>query len=758
MSRHFKNFLIILISVISLFSTGYLFISSMIKGLPSISKLEDYTPNLVTKLYDINGELIDEFFIERRTLVPLSKIPDYMKTAILAIEDDKFYSHWGISPVGIMRAAFSNFLQRRYAQGGSTITQQLAKSIFLTREKTFKRKFKEILLALQLEYNYSKDEILQMYLNQIYFGHGSYGISSAAKLYFNKPVEKLNLEECAMLAGLPKAPSYYSPLKRPNDCINRRNLVINRMLEMGFIDYKTARGALLSPLGVIEKFDKTRPASYFVEYIRQQLEQTYGSTLYMGGLKIYTTLDLSMQKAAEKTIETHLAEFDQRKSLEIIRNLKKYTTSYTKADIQTMDDLLEKTTFFHKAQGAIIAIDPRNGQIRTMVGGRNFEESQFNRVTQAKRQPGSAFKPFIYTAAIDNGWTAVNMLDDLPCVYYNNGNDWELIAHTTNYNEIPTAFREMIDFDDPMKIWTPNNYTNEYLGKIILRRALEGSINLCAIQLLKAVGPSTAAYYAKKMGIKSKVDPYLSMALGSFVVTPLEITNAFCTIANQGVKTEPYAVIKVFDNQNTLLEEHFSVQREVISAQTAYIMTNLLKGVIQNGTGGYARRLRRIAAGKTGTTNDFTDAWFIGFTPQLVASVWIGYDNYQSLGDKMAGGVIACPIWTDFMIEAVKNKPDLDFPVPQDITFIPIDPKTGLRAFDDTENAYLEVFLKGTEPSEFSFNKSNKQEDSQNKALPDYAKKLQKITLNLIKGTTLEYLALSTSSINVPSLESREKK
>ncbi|MFC1512810.1 penicillin-binding transpeptidase domain-containing protein, partial [bacterium] len=346
--------------------------------------------------------------------------------------------------------------------------------------------------------------------------------------------------------------------------------------------------------------------------------------------------------------------------------------------------------------------DSRTGEIRAMVGGRDFKTSQFNRAIQAKRQPGSAFKPFIYSAALDQGITPTDILSDSPLVYYNNGHDWKLIGKTTDFSDISEEFKEKIDFEDPMQIWVPKNYKNDFKGDILIRQALEKSINICAVQLLYKIGPATAAYYARRLGIKSPIDPYLSMALGSFVVTPLEITNAYATFANQGIKTKPYAIIRIFNNEGKLLEEHFPEVEEAISAQTAYLTTNLLKGVIKHGTGWKARVLKHPAAGKTGTTNDFTDAWFIGYTPLLTAGVWVGYDDYTPLGDKKSGGVVACPIWTDFMKKVLKDMPIVDFPIPPKIVFVPVNKNTGLLALELDENSYIEAFLQGTEPKEYS--------------------------------------------------------
>lgn len=649
------------------------------ESLPDVTTLERYRPTLSTKIYDINGELIDEFYIERRTFVPLANIPQYLRNAIIAIEDDDFYSHWGISLKGMMRAAVRDVCSMRLAEGGSTITQQLAKTAFLTQEKTISRKIKELRLALQLEQKYSKNEILEMYLNQIYFGHGVYGVDLAARLYFNKPIERLTLNECALLAALPKAPTFYSPFRNPKACLARRNLVLERMKEKKYITNDEAKKAAALPLSLSPKGPNMTSASYFVEYIRQQLEPRYGDLLYKGGLKIYTTLDVSMQTVAVKYMGEYLSQFDVMKASEAL--------TQKGATVQPK----------RRVEGALVALDPKTGQIRAMVGGRDFRVSQFNRVTQARRQPGSAFKPIIYTAALDLGFTALSRLEDTPRVYYNNGRDWQLMGKTTDFCDIEPTLKASLDFKDPMQVWAPQNYDCTYSGTLVLRESLERSINLSTIWLLEQITPAVAVDYAKKMGVTSTVDPYLAMALGTFVVTPLEITRAYATLANRGIKTTPYSVIKVYDNDGKLLEEHFPVEEAVLSPQTAYLVTTILKGVIEHGTGQSVRyRFRRPAAGKTGTTNDFTDAWFIGYTPELVTSVWVGYDDHKPLGKRMSGSVMACPLWADFMNAALARTPVSDFSVPDNIVFLPVDKQTKVPS-TEFKNTYMEAFLKGTE-------------------------------------------------------------
>jgi penicillin-binding protein 1A len=665
--------------------------------LPPIDTLDDYRPNLITEIYDINGEVIDEFFVERRALVPLAKIPVDLQNAVIAIEDQRFFKHWGADLHAIARAILSNLKHHQIVEGGSTITQQLAKSLFLTREKTIERKIKELLLSIQLEKNYTKEEILQLYLNQIYFGQGAYGIQEAASVYFGKDVQELNLAESAMLAGLPRAPNTYSPFMDVARAYRRRATVLRRMVECGFITPEEENSANNYPLPT-EKFQLRKASgSYFVEYIRQILEPKYGSNaLFKGGLKIYTTLDLKMQKVAEKVLSKKLDEFDA---------IKKGESKKPEASIQQGEEIPER-----KVQGAIIAIDPQTGQIRVMVGGRDFKESQFNRVVQAKRQPGSAFKPFIYTAAIDNGYTVVSPIEDSPVAYYNDGINWKLLSNTTDLSDIDP---EIVKNIDPEKIWIPKNYEDNFRGRILIRDALAYSINVCAVKLLDRIRPTTASSYAIRMGIQSPLEKTLSLALGSSVVTPLEITSAFGVLANQGIKTKPYAIIRVEDALGNVLEENYPEEEAVLSPQTAYIMTHLLREAAERGTGWYTKYLGRPRAGKTGTTNEFTDAWFIGFVPNLVTGVWVGYDDNQTLGERQSGAVAACPIWTEFMKEALQDTPVLDFPVPPNIVFVKIDPKTGLLALEDCPDAVLLPFVKGTEPTDYFLSEEMPKKETQ---------------------------------------------
>lgn len=626
----------------------------------SVIKYEDTEAwKVPTKLYSINGELIAEFAEEKRELVKFKDIPQILKDAVIAVEDKQFYRHKGVDIFGIIRALFVNIREGKISQGGSTITQQLAKNVFLTQERTYRRKIQEILLALLIERQLTKEEILERYFNKIYYGHGNYGVQAAALYYFDKSVKELTLAEIAMIAGLPSSPVRYSPITYPKRAIARQSFVLKRMEEEGIITHKQNIAAKEAFATQIEKISKKKfakakttinKAPYFTEYVRQILEQEYGSNaLYTAGLNVTTTLDPQMQKAATLALWNGLTQLNQGK----------------------------KEGEPH-IEGALLAMDPRTGYIKAMVGGSGFTQiNQLNRAIYARRQPGSAFKPFIYTAAIDQGWTPMSSLDDSPKTYIGaNGKDWK-----------------------------PENYGGNYYGQVTLRTALEYSLNLATIKLLDQVGVRRVIDYAHRMGIKSPLTPDLSLALGTSVVTPLEMTIAYAVFANQGIKVEPIAIKSIYDQKQNLLEERTSKEERVISPQTAYILTNLMEGVVKRGTAKYSvgnRITSKVVAGKTGTTNDYVDAWFIGFTPELVATVWIGYDKGQkSLGYGQAGGVVAAPIWADFIEKILPLLESTDFTVPAGVTFAMVDSTNGLLATKYCPKTKGEVFLEGNAPIEY---------------------------------------------------------
>lgn len=657
--------LILIISILGLFIIAGIVVGivvSFMTHLPNLDPVLKYEGmeewKFPTKLYSLNSELIGEFAEEKRELVSLSDTPQRLKDAIVAVEDNQFYKHKGVDILGILRALWVNIRTGRITQGGSTITQQLAKNLFLTQERTYRRKIQEILIAILIERNLTKDEILERYFNKIYFGHGNYGVQSAALYYFDKPVKDLTLDEIAMLAGLPSSPGRYSPITYPQRAVARQAFVLKRMEEEGFITYEerlAAKKAFLAKINEISKkrFIKIKTTinnvSYFTEYVRQILEEEYGSNaLYTGGLNVYTTLDLRMQSAACEALWNGLKQLNRMK----------------KKDEP-------------KIEGALLAIDPRTGYIKAMVGGSGFTHiNQLNRAIYAKRQAGSAFKPFIYAAAIDQGFTPATFLDDSPKTYQGvNG-----------------------------EVWAPKNYEDKFYGKVTLRSALEHSLNLATIKLLEEVGVRRVIEYAHRMGIKNYLSPDLSLALGTSQVTPLEMTIAFGVFANQGIKVEPIAIKCIKDHNQNLLEERLPKEERVLSPQTAYILTSLMEGVVRRGTARptIGKRISRVVAGKTGTTNDYVDAWFIGFTPELVATVWIGYDRGQkTLGYGQAGGVVAGPIWADFIQKILHLLEVTDFTVPTGVSFSIIDPTTGLLATKYCPYTRCEVFVEDNSPTEY---------------------------------------------------------
>jgi len=699
-----KKIFLIAGSVLTLIlAVGLFRVRLFLMEIPSAESLENYNPPQATRIVDRNGQPLAEFFTERRSNVSLVEIPVDLPKAVVSIEDQRFYQHWGLDTVSISRALWANLRAGRVVQGGSTISQQLAKNIFLTSRRTVERKMKELILTLEIENRFSKDEIMELYLNQIYFGGGAYGANAAAQVYFGKRIQDLNLPECAMLAGLIRAPKRYSPFENPEAARGRRGVVLARMREMGFITAAEERNANAIPLNVTRFSPVKQQASYFIDYIRKFLEPTYGSeALYQGGLTITATLDLKMQLAAERTMEMHLAAFD--KEYGSLRRPKSKREFKTNLSTETA-----------KIQGALVALDPRTGAIRAMVGGRSFSQSQFNRATQAKRQPGSAFKPFVWGAALEAGFTASSVVNDLPVAYINVERHPRLLAEATSYellfNDVEqnlsisaTSYdmlEKNVEDERGEKVWLPKNYDEKYLGPVTLRKAIAKSRNLVSVRLVDRVGPRAVMDMAQNAGITEKLDPVLSLGLGTSVVTVLELVNAYATLANEGVWAEPYGVEKVQDREGRVLYVHTPKLESRLSSQTTYLVTYLLQGVVKYGTGYYARQLGWPVAGKTGTTQDSRDLWFIGYLPEIVTGVWMGYDDYSSLGHKLAASGLAVPWWTDFMEQALPHRDFKDFSVPPDIIFAKVDMDTGFLALPSCPHVILEAFKKGTEPETF---------------------------------------------------------
>ena len=783
--RH-KRFLLILALAVLTVLSGYYYFT---KDLPSISTARDYQPNLVTKVYSHDGRLIGEFYVEKRVVVQLEKIPKHLINAFLAAEDSKFFEHEGISYTSILRAMYKNVAAGKIVQGGSTITQQVARSFFLSSEKKISRKIKEVIMAYRLERNLSKNEILNLYLNQIYFGNGAYGVQTASETYYGKNVEQLSLAEAALLAGLPKAPSRYSPAVNFKLAKERQGFVLKRMVEEGFINQQQMDRAVNQKI-VIKPKDSAENlwvGPYFTEHVRRHIEDKYGDdVLYKGGLRVYTTMDVDLQKAANDAVRAGLKAYDRRrgfrgpaaklKTREEIENFRKEAdkkfaaapiqeggdyqgviTSYNPRDKSLSVDIgsrrgiiyepdlswarlfnpsgdpdggrLERyDRIFHAGdvidvsvktlpdnekapvrleltqtpliQASLIALEPETGRVKAMVGGSDFAKSQFNRAVQALRQPGSAFKPIIYAAAMDRNYTPATIVMDTPIVFEN----------------APPAGKEEAEDNQ----WRPQNYDDKFTGPTTVRDAIARSRNVITIKVLKDIGVEHAVAYAQRLGITAPLARDLSLALGSSAVNLLELTTAYATFANQGVRPEPYYITKITTNEGSVIEENFPGQSAVapappsaagmpsteaapaLSKETAYIMTSLLQGVIENGTGKRARALGRPAAGKTGTTNNLNDAWFLGYVPGLAAGTWIGYDEERPLGRGETGAAAALPIWLKFMQEAVRGTPIKNFPVPDGVEFTKIDPATGQRATAATKNAVFEVFKTGTAPNTVS--------------------------------------------------------
>jgi penicillin-binding protein 1A len=719
-------------------STGaYLLYQHFTEVLPDINQLKSYQPSLITTVYADDETPVTQFFVERRVLIPLDKIPAVLKEATLAVEDARFYTHEGVDFVGIARAAWSNIQAGEVVEGASTITQQVAKMLFLTHRKTVERKVREVILASRMEHLLTKDEILEIYLNQTYYGHGAYGVEAAANVYFGKHVSDLTLDEATLIAGLPKAPTAYSPYNAPDRALRRRTHVLHRMVETGNITPEEEEQAQAASLRLRPRQEMTVRAPYFIEHVRRYLEEQYGSTLlYRGGMRVYTTLNLSLQEAAEASLRHGLIKNDQRRgyrgplghlnlsrgeqidweklrqipwpeeqsSLALLsRRVKGVVVGVDERRVQVrweggegiipleamlwayppnhdidsekrrlrrpgdalkmgdviLADITEPAAQGKKAQlvlaqepivqGALVAVEPHTGYIRALVGGYDFSRSQFNRATQAVRQPGSAFKPIIYATALQKGISPVRVMVDAPIVH------------------------EQSDG----KIWKPSNYDGNFWGSITLAEALAHSRNIIAIKLLEAAGVRNVVEYAKRLGIKSPMTPTLALGLGASGLTPLELTTAYSVFASQGVYYNPVTVKWVEDAEGQVLEKYHALGERVMSEQQAFVMTSMLQGVVQRGTGTRAKVLRRPVAGKTGTTNDFIDAWFVGYSPTIVAGVWVGIDDQQPLGSKEAGGRAALPIWIEFMQQALEQTPLQDFIIPPHIRLVRIHPRTG---------------------------------------------------------------------------------
>ena len=593
-----------LVLLVMVTGIGCGFLTASMNTKPDLAN--DILPPASSQIYDINGnEIANVHAAENRRPVKIQQVPKDLQNAFVAVEDNRFYEHNGVDPRGILRALYANIRGRGVSEGGSTITQQLAKNAYLTQERTMMRKIQEVFLAIQLERQYTKQEILEMYMNQIYFGQGAYGVQAAAQTYFGKNVEDLTLSECAILAGIPKSPNYYSPMNNMEAAMERKAVVLDQLEKYGYINSSAAAKAKKEKLNIVKPVKKkeTSEASYFIEYVTQVLIDKYGAdAVYKEGLKIYTTIDMDMQRAAE-------------------------------AAMKNLPDIKVDANKIQQPQGALVAIDPHNGYVKAMVGGRGTD--QFNRATMAVRQPGSAFKPFVFAAALEDKFTPSTIIDDSP-----------------------------INIDG----WRPQNDSGHFSGKVTMRDVARFSMNVPTVKIAQKLGIDKPIYYAQEMGISTFVldgpqnDRTLSTALGGLTkgVTPMELTSAYCTFANKGVHVDPVVIVKVLDRNGKVLEQAEVKQRSVISESSASELTDMLEGVIKKGGTGSRANIGRPAAGKTGTTSNYHDAWFVGYTPDLVCGVWVGNDDNTAMNGVM-GGQLPAQIWKNFMEKALAQTPAKNF-------------------------------------------------------------------------------------------------
>ncbi len=622
------------------------FLAWLIHESPSVDTLKDYRPSTTTRIYSDRNEVIDSFYAEDRRVVPIAEVPDVVIKAFVAGEDARFFQHEGLDLIGIFRAFVKNMIAGEIVQGGSTITQQVARSLYLSPERTFTRKIREAILAYKIDRYLKKQEILELYLNHIYLGHGAYGIEAAAQSYFGKSARSLTLPEAAMLAGLPKAPSRFSPYVNMERARQRQAYVLTRMQEDGYITPAAKDKAIREPVKLISSKPREKIAPYFTENVRRYILEKYGSdALYREGLEVYTTINVEMQKAANEAVERGIKEMETRE---------KFTPG--------------------ELQGALLCMDARTGEIKAMVGGRDYKKSEFNRATQARRRPGSSFKPFVYTAAFDKGMTPATVILDSPIIFN----------------------------DSARGEWKPQNFEHKFFGPTTLRTALTFSRNVVTVKLLQELGLAYAIDYAHNMGINSPLTRDLTLALGTSTVTLQEMVRGYGVLANGGRRVEPYFIRKIVDRNGHVLEEQTAQVEQAIDPRVAFLTTSVLQNVVQEGTGERVKAIGRPVAGKTGTTDDYFDAWFIGYTPSLVAGVWVGFDAEKTMGRSGVGGRAAAPVWLYFMEQALKGMPVEVFAAPEGVVFARIDPRTGLLANPGTKDPVFESFLEGTAPREVS--------------------------------------------------------
>ncbi len=670
------------------FAAAGWFLYRMYETLPTLDQLENIEPPLSSKVLGKDGSLIHEFSIEKRSWVSLKDIPQNLVNAVIAIEDRKFYTHWGVDLKRILGAVFVNLGRRHYAQGASTLTQQLARNVYLSSKTSMVRKIREAMTAMQIEQYYAKSEILELYLNQVYLGAGVYGVEAASQCYFSKHVSQLSLNECAVLAGLIQLPERYRPDRKANlkNTAARRARVLAAMVSMHYLDRAAADAVDKADVPSRPQTDVSKCAPYFVEMVRQYCEQKYGDDmLYNGGLTIYTTLDPGAQDSTETATTAHLAGLQKKmngiyldktrmfKKLKISRDFfaAHFDSVYAahRAECEAFPDSLR----LRIVQTAVVAMDVSSGAVLTLVGGRNFLESKFNRAVQSVRQPGSAFKPIVYTAAINHGFTPASVILDQP-----------------------------ITLQTPQGEWRPEDFDGTFQGPVTLRHALNHSLNLVAIQVFMQVGGDTVVSYARRMGLRQRIEPVPSLAIGSCEVVPMELLAAYAIFPNKGMRNEPYFVERIIDKNGNVLEEHDPAPVQVLSAQTSYMMCDLLRTVVQRGTAAAIPGLgfTRPSAGKTGTSNDFSDAWFVGFTPQIACCVWVGMDERLSLGYGVTGSAGAVPLYVKAMIALHRKVPIENFAKPDSIVTEKVCPISHKIATAYCPQPYDETFIEGQTPEQ----------------------------------------------------------
>ena len=672
-----------------------LFIGFISRDLPSLEQLENFDPDLVTRIYSSDGMVLSELFVQKRVFVELNNIPNHMQNAVIASEDRRFYEHWGLSLRSVARAIGINILSLSYRQGFSTLTQQLARNLYKTIgfEDSILRKIKEVITAVQIERTYTKDEILEMYLNTVHFGHGTYGVEAATKRFFGKESKELTVDESALLVGLLPSPASYSPVRHPERARKRRNTVLRLMKQQGYINHSEHAQYRAMTLESVNDTPSRGLAPYFTEYVRRLLEKEDDAldiNIYRDGLKIYTTLDSRLQKIAEDIVLDAIVKsqgklnnriMNNQEEFELLGHLTIYDEDSVKMMMQGEAQLYKDLRAKLLVQTAFVAIDPKTGGILAMIGGRPDYHDQYNRAVQARRQPGSVFKPFVYTTALENGYTVSQQLLNQPVVLNVQNTDGSWVK------------------------WKPQNYGGSTGGLTTLREGLRKSLNLISVRIIQQdyAPAEQVKRTAKRMGISTDIRAVDAIALGTSEVIPLEMVSAYAAYANKGVYSKPIAITKIEDRYGNIIREYHPAQFEVLSEETAYLMTNLMQTVMDRGTGGSARwkyNFTRPAAGKTGTTQGWSDAWFVGFTPQIAAGVWFGVDDYQvSLGKGQDGSKAALPSWAQFMREAHKTLefPRVNFQKPNGVVVFEICSvsKTSARKACPIEK---EVYKSGTEP------------------------------------------------------------